>query len=221
MNSRPLVVLINPNTDPRITRRMADALRREALDIGILGLTAPYGPALIVDEVQLAQAADVVVSMADAVPDTAAGVIVGAFGDPGADALAASLRVPVVGLAEASFAAASRIGRFAIVTTTPGLRNPIEDRVRATDHTADYVGLFFTEDDDAERLMAQPSALHDQLREATVRASAAGADCICIGGGPLSGLADRLRPSVSIPLLDPVKAALWMMRARITAPPTA
>ncbi|WP_260348719.1 aspartate/glutamate racemase family protein [Alloyangia mangrovi] len=85
----------------------------------------PQAPPLIADPEALAEAADHVAS-AEIAPGIA-GVIVSAFGDPGQAALAAKLRVPVIGIGGAAARAAAEGGRaFAVVTHTPALETSID-----------------------------------------------------------------------------------------------
>ncbi len=133
---RPLrLLVVNPNTSQATTDAMVAIARAAAPEgVEIDGMTAPRGSPLITDPEALAIAAEVVAGMAPAIrayaPD---GVIVAAFGDPGLPALRGALSMPVVGIGEASIAAAARHGAFAVITTTPllGGFHRAHDRVGA------------------------------------------------------------------------------------------
>ena len=190
--------------------------------MSIEGLTAPFGVPLIMNSDALTTAADAVVAMTDDLADFY-GVIVSAFGDPGRDQLAAALPCPVIGIAEASMAEASRLsdGRFAVVTTTPDLAESIRQMARGYGFHDALVSVHTTADDPAA-LMAEPKRLEGALAtliETAVRQD--GARAVIIGGGPLAVAARMLAPRFGIPIVEPIPAAVAGMGRRIAsyAPP--
>ena len=212
------VILINPNTNVATTDMMVAVARKHAPELSFVGLTAREGPSLIVNEGQLDLAALQVEALAGEVAAMEpSGVIVSAFGDPGADALAARLSCPVTGIAEASFAAAAAFGRFAVATTTPDLVKRIEMRVSELGYGARYCGTYLTGGMDVQRLMDDTGRLDAELVRAIACAAQAGARAVCIGGGPLSGARDRIGARASLPLIDPVCAAADLMKIRTRA----
>ncbi len=218
MAVRP-VILINPNTNAETTQMMVGVARTAQPGLPIEGLTVRAGPPLITNEEQLDGAAREVAALGGEVAGmNPAGVIVSAFGDPGADVLAGELAetvgCPVTGIAAACFAEAAAIGRFAVATTTPDLVARIEARVGELGHGALYCGTYLTAAEDVAALMADKDRLDAELEKAIARAKAAGAEVVCIGGGPLSDARLRIGGRTALPLLDPVSAAArWMARA--------
>ena len=102
------IVLLNPNTTAALTDLMVEIAREVApADLSVEGLTAPFGPPLITCELELEAAARAVLSLAPMLAQRADAVIVAAFGDPAADALATMLAKPVIGIAEAAMRAAA------------------------------------------------------------------------------------------------------------------
>ncbi len=139
-------------------------------------------------------------------------MIVAAFGDPGADRLAARLAVPVIGIGAAAARAAAQGGRaFAVATTTPALRDRIDALMRG--QNGRYLGCHLTDSPD---VMRDPDALDHALLDAVMRAAAAGAEAVIIGGGPLAQAAVRLAPLSPVPLIQPVPEAARAM-ARLLA----
>lgn len=212
------VWLMNPNT----TRATTDAMVRIAsrtlmpdpdTDWTVVGWTAPEGPGIITSPDTLdAAARHVTGAVFDPAPT---GIIVAAFGDPGRDALAARLAVPVIGIGAAAARAAGQGGRrFAVVTTTPHLGARIDALMTANAGAGRYLGCCFARGDTAA-LMADPRALDAALLEACVRASDIGAEAVIIGGGPLGEAADRLAPQSPVPLIAPITEAARWMRARL------
>ena len=197
-------LLMNPNASAATTRAMLAIARRVLPELQ--GWTAPEGPAMITDAAALARAAALV---AGAELPPVSGVIVSAFGDPGRAALAARLDCPVVGIGAEAAREAGRGGRrFAVVTTTPGLRAGIDALM------GDYMGCYITPQDPLA-LMGDAAALDAALLEQIKRAAADGAEAAIIGGGPLGEAADRLSARAPIALIAPIPAAAAALKRRL------
>ena len=105
----PRILLINPNSSAATTAMMvaiAAACCHGRAEI--VGATAMRAPAMIVDGAALAASADEVVEIARAQGDGCDGIIVAAFGDPGAAEIRSFWPRPVVGIGEASMREAAR-----------------------------------------------------------------------------------------------------------------
>jgi len=203
------ILLINPNTSQPTTQMMLDLARISLAGgrRGIRGLTLARGVPMIVGEDDLRAAADAVGALE--LPDASAcGVIVGGFGDPGADALRRRLAVPVVGIGEAAMREAAQGGRrFGIATTTPALASSIVANVRRHGLDTVFTGVRFT-CGDPHMLGRDPAALEAALA-AAIRDSVEtdGAEAVVIGGGPLGQAAHALSTRFEIPVIGPVPAA--------------
>ncbi|MFD9245812.1 aspartate/glutamate racemase family protein [Streptomyces sp. NPDC059556] len=206
------MVLINPNTSTATTAMMT-ALARRALGgaFPVRGVTVTRGPRMLTDPAALAAAAPEVV--AAGLRATAAGhcaaLLVGAFGDPGAELLRAATDVPVMGLGEAALREASAGGTpFGIATTTPLLADAIAARVADLGLADRYTGLRLTAGGGPEHLSARPELLLDALERA-VRACVDrdGARAVVIGGGPLGDAAEELRTRCAVRIVAPIPAA--------------
>ena len=205
------VLLINPNSSEQTTEAMLRIVSQHLPDVQ--GWTNVAAPNMITDPEALAQAARFI---ADAELPPANAVIVAAFGDPGADALAQRLDSPVIGIGVAAARAAGKAGApFAVVTTTPKLAPAIDTLMRS--QGSGYLGCFLTRGD-PEALMADPAALDDALVQACTQAAYAGAQQIIIGGGPLAEAAIRIAPHVAVPLVQPLAAACQEVEARTGHP---
>ena len=203
-----MVLLANPNANPVTTAAMC-AIAAPWL-AGLQAWTAPTGPQVIVTPDQLDRAADGIAALHP--PAACRGVIVAAFGDPGADRLAARLAVPVIGIGAAAARAAAQGGRaFSVATTTPALRDRIDALMQG--QNGRYLGCHMT---DSPNVMRDPDALDHALLDAVMRAAAAGAEAVIIGGGPLAQAAVRLAPLSPVPLIQPVPEAARAM-ARLLA----
>ena len=208
-----MIALINPNTSAASTASML-RIAKEAAGPGIPieGLTAPFGAPLITTPAALARAAEAVVALAPQLR-AAGAVLIAAFGDPGLSALRDLLAVPVTGLAEAGMREAAQGGRrFAVVTTTPDLRDGIAATAEAHGHDR-FLGTWTTPGDPVA-LTSNDAALATALAAACARAVDAGAEAIVIGGGPLAEAARRLAPTSPVSLIEPLPAAVRLSLAR-------
>ena len=216
------VLLINPNTSHSTTEMMvalAQACFRqlERSDILVQGLTAPQGPGMLTEMDELEQAA----SMADhpvvlAQARQSDGVIIGAFGDPGLQALAERITVPVIGIGQAAMQQAARAGSpFGIATTTPGLEQSILDQVDRYGWSKQFSGLRLTPT--APLDLAQAPERQNQELEDSVLACIEqdGARSVVIGGGPLAQSAQALQTKLSVPVINPIIAACQLMAERL------
>ncbi|MGV6848059.1 MAG: aspartate/glutamate racemase family protein [Marinibacterium sp.] len=202
------VLMINPNGSKAATRAMLGIARQHLPHV--VSWTNPNGPQMITDPCALALAAEQV-ARAD-LPE-ASGMIVAAFGDPGAAALSARVACPVIGIGRAAARAAGKGGaRFAVVTTTPDLRHPIDALMREIAGGL-YLGTVLTIGDPLA-LISNDQALDTALVEACLRARAGGADRVIIGGGPLAASAARIADRVPIPLVQPLAEACRHLSAR-------
>jgi allantoin racemase len=236
------LLVINPNTTEAITRLLQEHVQREVgAGFAVRAVTARFGAPYIADEASYAVAAHAVLdvllpredwgggaaafSAPGAPPSqpspgggrskTAAGVLIGCFGDPGLFALRESSPVPVTGLAEASFIEAARHGRFAIVTGgarwEPMLRRLAQalgfDAALAGIHTVAPTGAELAADRDGARaLLAQACA------EATRRFDAR---AVIVGGAALAGMAAELQGRCAVPLIDSVAAGARRIAAAL------
>jgi len=202
------VALINSNTSHGITADMLEIPRASAAgQVRIDGLTARAGAPLITSQAELDQAAGAVLDLAPEI--TADAAIVAAFGDPAVASLARLLKRPVVGIAAASMRAAAHGGRrFAVVTTTPGLRQRIAQRAAELGLAAFCVGVLTT-DADAALLLRSTRELECRLHELAARAiNALGAQAVIVGGGPLGRLARGLGRKLDAPVIEPIPEAV-------------
>lgn len=214
------VTLINPNTSHATTAMMVRIAKKYApAGIAINGVTVAAGVPMILTEAELSSAGDSVVEVGLAAISRSDGLIVGAFGDPGLEQLAALSGLPTVGICQASMLEASAGGRsFGIATVTPKL-------VASFTAKADRLGVlpFFTgtqlTDGDPLALTADPRRLRAALEEATRRCFAEDkAEAVIIGGGPLGEAADDLQQLFSQPVIAPIRSAVKLLSGLIADP---
>lgn len=217
-----LVLLINPNTNEDTTALMAAIAERELADsgVGLLAVTVPSGPRMILDSTALTEAGDQVRRTVHAVLSSEQGVrvaavIVAAFGDPGRSGLARELGVPVVGIGQASILAAARGGRrFGMATTTPRLVASLERLAHEHAEAQLFCGVETTASGPLQ-LATEPEAQFAQLQSAALRSWAAGARAVIIAGGPLSESARRLATGGAVEIIEPIPSACALVREHL------
>ena len=215
------ILLINPNTSHSSTQLMPRQARAcVPQSVRLMTATAQHGAEMLTDEASLKVAEQEVlrlglsfVSLTGAAAPRA--IIVAAFGNPGLQALRASLPagVAVVGIGEAAMLAAATAPdgsprRFGVATTTPGLEASIAAAVDALGLTPQFTGTRIAAGG-ALVLAAEPALQRERLAEA-VRDGIErdGAQAVVIGGGPLSEAALWLAPRFTVPVLSPVVAGV-------------
>lgn len=220
------VLLINPNTS-RPTTDMMVAIAQACFehlgrsDILVKGLTAPQGPGMLTEMNELEQAAAIaqhpkVLAQAQ----HADGVIVGAFGDPGLQALTEQVSVPVIGIGQAAMLQAARAGSpFGIATTTPGLEQSILEQVQRYGWSEQFSGLRLTPTAPLD-LAQEPERQNQELEDSVLACiQEDGARAVIIGGGPLAQSAQALQTKLAMPVINPIIAACELMAERLPAEP--
>lgn len=208
------LLLINPNTSSTISellRTHAQAAAGPGVEVRVQ--TARFGAPYIACEASYAVAAHAALDgwARALVPgerrfDT---VLIGCFGDPGLHALREAAAVPVTGLAEASFIAAARLGRFAIVTGGERWKPMLERLALGLGFGDTLAGVEVVTATGAE-LAADPVMAQELLAEACAAALRRfdGVQSLILGGAGLAGLAARIQPDIAVPVIDSVLAGV-------------
>ncbi|QQP91882.1 aspartate/glutamate racemase family protein [Skermanella sp. TT6] len=210
------VLVINPNTTVAVTESIvAEARRVASQDIEITGVSARFGSPFIQTPEESATAAEAVLELVARLAPGFDAVVIAAFSDPGLDAARAVSPVPVVGIAESAMLTALLCGgRFAIVTLGSALKPVLEQAARRLG-CADRLSAIHALDlpagaADGARRAATVQHDHGATLAGLCRRAAAteGVRSIILGGGPLAGLAHRIRDQVQVPLLDGTACAI-------------
>ncbi|SFM29450.1 aspartate/glutamate racemase family protein [Variovorax sp. OV329] len=222
----PSLLVINPNTSASISALLQSEVRRavgSAAQVHTLG--ARFGAAYIASEATYAVAQHAVLdawAVALSKGERPDAVLIGCFGDPGLFALQEGAGVPVGGLAQASFEAASAHGRFAIVTGGERWRPMLTRLAGVLGHGESLAGIHTVAPSGAE-LAADPQGARVLLAQACREAAERfGAQAVVLGGAGLAGMAADIEGQVPVPLVDSVQAgARWAVQALGQAPGTA
>ena len=204
------ILLINPNTSLATTAMMIGIANSVSPNgLSIRGATAAHGTTMIVNESELVASANEVVRIGRSEAAQVAGIVVGAFGDPGLDVLRRELTIPVTGLCEAAMLeAAFDQRRFGIATTTPDLVAALSAKATAAGFSDLFTGIRLTPGDPRE--LTRDADRLDTALEAAIRdcVELDGAQAVIIGGGPLAQAASRLAPRFDAPIIEPIPAAI-------------
>jgi Asp/Glu/hydantoin racemase len=210
------ILLINPNTTAAVTDIMDAHIRRSIGDGDrVVPVTARFGAAYIASRAGAAIAAHAALdALASHLGDCDV-VVLGCFGDPGLAALREVSPVPVIGLAEAScFAACAQGARFSIVTGGTLWAPMLTELVAGLGLSDRFAGVRTIVPTGADIARDPDAALADLAAACEQCKTQNGADVVILGGASLAGIAARLQPAVSIPLLCSVEVGA---RAAITA----
>jgi Asp/Glu/hydantoin racemase len=205
MKSKRRILIVNANTSDAISALIRETAEDEAKgEASIEVATAPFGASYISSRATAAIAAHAVLEAAAqalAAPRPPDAIVVGCFGDPGLDALREVSPVPVVGFAEAGFRAASKEpGCYLVVT---------RGRVwcEMLDELASRLGI-------RNRITALESIgrsgddVHDIARFVSERVAATKPDRVVLGGAGLIPIIPKVAKLLSIPVIDPHRAAI-------------
>ncbi|WP_053843206.1 aspartate/glutamate racemase family protein [Paracidovorax avenae] len=220
-HARTLLV-INPNTSTAVSTLLQHHVQAAAAHAAVRTVTARFGAPYIACEASYAVAGHAVLDAwaeALAAPQPAPdAVLIGCFGDPGLFALRECSPAPVTGLAEASFLAAARHGRFGVVTGGERWEAMLLRLAQALGHADRLAGVRTVAPSGAE-LAADPAGARALLaRACQAMAREPGVQAVVLGGAGLAGMAKAVQSQVDVPVIDSVEAGAWWA---LQAPPPA
>ena len=210
------ILVINPNTTASMTTKIGAAARAVAPpDTEIVATNSQNGPASIQGFLDVATCVPGLLAEVVRHPDVDA-IVVACFDDTGVDAVRTMVSVPVLGIGEAAYHAASMIStKFSVITTllrsVPGLENNLMRyglaqkcvRVRATD-----IPVLKLEEGDHATL----SKIRSEIREAIEQDKA---EAIVLGCAGMSDLMTQLSEEFGLPIIDGVAAGVTFAEALV------
>ncbi len=210
------ILVINPNTTASMTSKIGAAARAVArADTEIVAANSQNGPASIQGFLDVATCVPGLLEEVARHSDVDA-IVVACFDDTGVDAVRSLVSVPVLGIGEAAYHAASMIStKFSVITTlsrsVPGLENNLLRyglaqkcaRVRATDIPV----LKLEEGDPAtlEKIRAEIRLAIDQDK----------AEAIVLGCAGMADLMEQLSAEFGLPVIDGVAAGVTFAEALV------
>ncbi|ABG30531.1 Asp/Glu/hydantoin racemase [Roseobacter denitrificans] len=210
------ILMINPNTTSSMTDKIAIAARSVARpDTDIIATNSQDGPASIQGFLDVANCIPGLLAEVALHKDVDA-IVVACFDDTGVDAVRTLVDVPVLGIGEAAYHAASMIAnKFSVITTlsrsVPGLENNLMRyglaqkcaRVRATD-----IPVLKLEEGDPATLFK----IKSEIREAI---AADNAEAIVLGCAGMADLMAQLSDEFGLPVIDGVAAGVTFAEALV------
>lgn len=210
------ILVINPNTTASMTTKIGAAARAVARpDTEIVAVNPQNGPTSIQGFLDVATCVPGLLEEIKLHPDVDA-IVIACFDDTGLDAVRTLVSVPVLGIGEAAYHAASMIAtKFSVITTlsrsVPGLENNLLNygfakkcvRVRATD-----IPVLKLEEGDPATLLK----ISSEIREAIEKDNA---EAIVLGCAGMADLMAQLSQEFGLPVIDGVSAGVTFAEALV------
>ena len=212
------ILVVNPNTTSSMTAKIASAARAVACpDTEIVAANSQNGPASIQGFLDIATCVPGLLEEVKRHPDVDA-IVIACFDDTGLDAVRCIASVPVLGIGEAAYHAASMIAaKFSVVTTmsrsVPGLENNLARyglaqkcvRVRATN-----IPVLKLEEGDPKTL----DKIRLEIRNAIEHDHA---EAIVLGCAGMADLMAHLSLEFGLPVIDGVAAGVALAEALVNS----
>ncbi|WP_108838789.1 aspartate/glutamate racemase family protein [Tateyamaria sp. Alg231-49] len=210
------ILVVNPNTTSSMTDKIAIAARAVARqDTKIIATNSQDGPASIQGFLDVATCIPGLLAEVARHPDVDA-IVIACFDDTGVDAVRTLVKVPVLGIGEAGYHAASMIAnKFSVITTlsrsVPGLENNLMRyglaqkcaSVRATD-----IPVLKLEEGDPATLFKIRSEIRDSIAQDNTEA-------IVLGCAGMAALMAELSEEFGLPVIDGVAAGVTFAEALV------
>lgn len=203
------ILIINPNTNPLTTRRIAEVASSIAMPTTkIEVISAQSGIMAIENPKQSTIAAPIVVRLIAEQAEYYDVTIIAAFSDPGLFEARKITSKPVIGIAESAMLKAAEFGpKFSIITLGEKFRDLIKNHAEACGIGNSLANIRFLPWSVSEVGANQGQYLEAFRLECERAIEEDGAKAIIIGGGPLSGMAVNIVDELSVPVLDGVACA--------------
>lgn len=205
------ILVSNCNTTETMTDAIAEQARRvAAAGTEIVGLTPGWGPESCEGWYDSFLSSAAVLETIRDHPEPFDALVMAGFGEHGRQGAREMLSVPVVDITEAAIYVACLSGaRYAIVTSLQSTVGLIEASVRDAGPWERCCGIFPTGVPVLE-MERDPGRTTASFAEQSRAACRAGAEVIVLGCAGMSGLYDRLRTSLDVPVVDGVAAAVCL-----------
>ena len=205
MKEKKKILIINPNSDPKMT----EAIRKTADDFAegkfeVRCFSTPGAPRFIETREDAVLAAPGMLEIVRANRDNTDAIVIACHCDPNLDVIREITDKPVIGIGESSMRIASMLGhRFSIIQTTAESVPLKEALVREYQLQAFLASVRAPQN-------ISPEASDEETYMAAARAAISEdrADVIVLGCAGLTGLDKRMQKELGIPVLDGVVCAL-------------
>ena len=210
------ILLVNPNSTTSMTEKAVKAARRVARPgTEIVPATPPSNPPSIQGFYDVAMCLPGLLSEIEHHGDADA-VVIACFDDTGLDAARAMIEVPVIGIGEAAFHAASMVScKFSVVTTLRRSVPGIEANLARYGLSARCSGVRSTEIPVLELERGDPATterIADEIRRAIEEDRA---EAIVLGCAGMTDLMAALSSRFGVPIIDGITCAIAFAEALV------
>jgi allantoin racemase len=204
------ILLLNPNTTAEVTDLLYAAGSRVASPgTELVAATAKRGVPYIASRAEAQIGGAIALEMLAEAGLGLDAAIIAAFGDPGLFGARELFDFPVIGLAEAAMLTACMVGqRFSIVTFSPALAPWYNECVAMHGLEARCAGIRALGESFQSISSVQAEKEDALVRLANLAVDEDGADVVILSGAPLAGLAEKVKNRISVPVIDPIAAAV-------------
>jgi allantoin racemase len=213
------LLILNPNTSPRVTGSIEAVVRRFAQrDTQLTVVQATSGPETIRNRYEELLSVPSALQVFKDQIEAHDGVLFACYGDhPIVYAARELTHKPVVGIAEASMHMACLVGhRFSIITTNDGWIPLLWDAVHRYGLTSRCASIRALGLSGGEILQLSEQEVQERMaKEAEQTLAQDGAEVICLGGAALAGFDQALTQRLQVPVLDGVVCGLKLLEGLV------
>ncbi len=212
------ILVVNPNTTASMTTKIGVAARAVARpDTEIVATNSQDGPASIEGYLDVAVCLPGLLAEVQKHPDADA-IVVACFDDTGVDAVRCLVDVPVIGIGEAAFHAASMIAtKFSVVTTLTRSVAGLEAKLARYGFAARCAKIRATEIPVLKLEQNDPATIGKIRREIKTAIEVDGAEAIVLGCAGMADFVQQLSQDLGLPVVDGVACAVTMAEALVAA----
>ncbi len=212
------LLVVNPNTTASMTAKIAAAARAVARpDTEIIASNPADGPASIQGYLDIATCIPGLLAEAERHPEADA-VLVACFDDTGVDALRCKLDVPVIGIGEAAYHAASMIAaKFSVITTLSRSVPGLEANLSRYGLMQRCAGVRATQIPVLELESGNPDTTETIRGEVRRAIDEDHAEAIVLGCAGMVDLMTQLSAEFGLPVIDGVTCGVTMTEALVNA----
>lgn len=209
------ILLINPNSSEKMTTDIKNTVvQMQLLDTEITTVKMQRAPEVLESFGDYTKASYEVMEFFQQIKGYD-GILLACFGDPGLFALKEIAKIPLVGIAEASFAIAQLLGyKFSVMAASQKAR-PMMDQLIKSYGLENRVTSIETLNLPIEDFLYNKDLLLDDLLNAGKRAIGKGAEVLILGCAGMTMLGDDVQGILGVPVIDPIKAGIVSLDAII------
>jgi allantoin racemase len=215
------ILLVNANTTPAVTERIAAEARRVAAPgTEVLPVTGSFGAPIIGTRAEMAVAEHAALDLFARHGKGVDAVVIGVSFDVGLRALREMADVPVVGMTEAAcLLACTQGGSFGIVTYGARSAVILREIVASYGVALRLAGVHALGATPAD-MLKDPKALHAQIAGAARElALSDGAEAVILAGAVMAGLPPLIQDQVPCPLLEGIASGIGLAEVLVRLAP--